>query len=142
MHALSSFNSTSQDSSAGMSAQQLFESLLADPRKTTLSGMKSGSSTARGDTTSTDYKPIDAPKGEDGKYIYWAPPMSKCDCGTPDEGQHIKYKSRRARITAIPTKPTAPALRKAKGVVRAAKARKAKESAKEAVSRPPTLPRT
>ena len=93
MHALSSLNSTSQDSSAGMTAQQLFESLLADPRKNSLGGLRSGSSTASGDTSSTaEYKPIDVPKGDDGKYIYWAPPMSKCDCGTPDDGQHIKYK--------------------------------------------------
>ena len=93
MHALSSLNSTSQDSSAGMTAQQLFESLLADPRKNSLGGLRSGSSTASGDTSTTaEYKPIDVPKGDDGKYIYWAPPMSKCDCGTPDDGQHIKYK--------------------------------------------------
>ena len=35
---------------------------------------------------------IDVPKGEDGKFLYWAPPMSLCGCGTPDEGRHIRYK--------------------------------------------------
>ena len=52
--------------------------LLADPRKTITAGAAS--------------KPIDVPRGDDGKFLYWAPPMSLCDCGTPDEGRHIKFK--------------------------------------------------
>ena len=44
------------------------------------------------DDGSSSFKQINVPKGEDGKYLYWAPPMSQCDCGTPDEGRHIKYK--------------------------------------------------
>ena len=35
---------------------------------------------------------IEVPKGEDGKYLYWAPPMSQCECGAPDEGRHVRYK--------------------------------------------------
>ena len=35
---------------------------------------------------------INVPKGEDGKYMYWAPPMSLCDCGTLDGGHHIEFK--------------------------------------------------
>ena len=40
----------------------------------------------------SNFIPITVPKGEDGKYQYWAPPMKPCDCGTPDEGRHIRYK--------------------------------------------------
>ena len=35
---------------------------------------------------------INVPKGDDGKYLYWAPPMKLCECGTPDGGRHIRYK--------------------------------------------------
>ena len=24
--------------------------------------------------------------------MYWAPPMKPCDCGTPDDGRHIREK--------------------------------------------------
>ena len=59
------------------------DALLADPRKTL--GLPSDKSQDYG-------KSIDVPRGEDNKYLYWAPPMSQCDCGAPDEGRHIKYK--------------------------------------------------
>ena len=58
--------------------------LLADPRKT--APLASG---AKFDGQS---KAIDVPRGDDGKFLYWAPPMSLCDCGTPDGGRHIKFK--------------------------------------------------
>ena len=44
------------------------------------------------DSDSPGFTPINVPKGDDGKYLYWAPPMKECDCGTPDEGRHIRYK--------------------------------------------------
>ena len=32
------------------------------------------------------------PRGPDGKFKYWTPKMQQCDCGTPDEGYHVRYK--------------------------------------------------
>ena len=31
-------------------------------------------------------------RGPDGRPLYWIKGMQQCDCGTPDEGRHIKYK--------------------------------------------------
>ena len=42
--------------------------------------------------TAVNAASISVPKGDDGKYLYWAPPMSLCECGTPDQGRHIRYK--------------------------------------------------
>ena len=61
-------------------ANALLTSTKYDPRKNL---------SASNSTTSSS---ITVPKGEDGKYLYWAPPMTQCDCGTPDEGRHIRYK--------------------------------------------------
>ena len=58
--------------------------LLADPRKTALAKPLA--------KLDGQPKSIDVPRGDDGKYLYWAPPMSLCDCGTPDGGHHIKFK--------------------------------------------------
>ena len=60
--------------------------LVADPRKSISSALSTALKAGE------EYKVIDVPKGSDNKYLYWAPPMSQCDCGTPDEGRHIKYK--------------------------------------------------
>ena len=86
MASLSSASSSS--GSSGMSAQQIYEALITDPRKSLYA--QAGVATSTGSVA--PYVPIDVPRGEDGKYKYWAPPMSLCDCGTPDEGRHIKYK--------------------------------------------------
>ena len=61
------------------------EALLSDPRKTIPNAGKQPA-------ISGDKLPINVPRGDDGKYLYWAPPMTECDCGTPDGGRHIKYK--------------------------------------------------
>ena len=67
-------------------ASMVAEALIADPRKSSLPSVAGGAS--GGGVPSI----INVPKGEDGKYMYWAPPMSLCDCGTPDGGHHIKFK--------------------------------------------------
>ena len=68
-------------------AIRVAEVLLADPRK------NFGSATGGGISATTGERvPINVPRGDDGKYLYWAPPMTECDCGTPDGGRHIKYK--------------------------------------------------
>ena len=77
MAALSDANTGSRALTAD-AASAGAEALIADPRKSSLP-MMTGSA-------------IDVPRGEDGKYLYWAPPMSLCNCGTPDGGRHIKYK--------------------------------------------------
>ena len=92
--ALAAANTSS--TSGGVTAQQLYESLLSDPRKTFNTGgsvsMPSFSSASSEKSSGGEWQPINVPKGEDGKYKYWAPPMKPCDCGTPDEGYHIKGK--------------------------------------------------
>ena len=90
MASLMSESSSSAASSSGVSAQQIFEALVSDPRKSFASG--AGSAHAAGDGTSSTFVPINVPRGDDGKYLYWAPPMKPCDCGTPDEGRHIREK--------------------------------------------------
>ena len=64
-------------------AYRVAEALLADPRKNI--GGPIGTSQSTGERV-----PINVPRGDDGKYLYWAPPMTECDCGTPDGGRHIK----------------------------------------------------
>ena len=86
MAALMSDSSSSASGSSGVSAQQIFEALVTDPRKSFAGGASSSHSTV------TPFVPIDVPRGEDGKFLYWAPPMKQCDCGTPDEGRHIRDK--------------------------------------------------
>ena len=86
MAALMSNSSSSASGSSGVSAQQIFEALVTDPRKSFAGGASSAHSTV------TPFVPIDVPRGEDGKFLYWAPPMKQCDCGTPDEGRHIRDK--------------------------------------------------
>ena len=70
-------------------AYRVAEALLADPRKH-IGGPTPNTGTAP--LTGGERVPITVPRGEDGKFLYWAPPMSECDCGTPDGGRHIKYK--------------------------------------------------
>ena len=79
MAALMSDSSSSASSSSGVSAQQIFEALVTDPRKSFAGDANSARSSV------TPFVPIDVPRGDDGKYLYWAPPMKLCDCGTPDE---------------------------------------------------------
>ena len=86
MAALMSDSSSSASSSSGVSAQQIFEALVTDPRKSFAGDANSARSSV------TPFVPIDVPRGDDGKYLYWAPPMKPCDCGTPDEGRHIRDK--------------------------------------------------
>ena len=86
MAALMSDSSSSASSASGVSAQQIFEALVTDPRKSFAGDANSARSSV------TPFVPIDVPRGDDGKYLYWAPPMKLCDCGTPDEGRHIRDK--------------------------------------------------
>ena len=90
MVSLMSSSSTSSGSSAGMSAQQIFEALVTDPRKSFAGGHSAASASSANSVT--PFVPIDVPRGSDGKYLYWAPPMKPCDCGTPDDGRHIRDK--------------------------------------------------
>ena len=62
-------------------AAKLAESLIAaiDPRKNLA-------------TKPGEVGPDGIERGPDGKPLYWRPPMSLCDCGTPDEGRHVRYK--------------------------------------------------
>mgnify|MGYP006251684585 CR=1 FL=1 len=88
---LSLMSSSDSGSSSSISAQQIFDVLISDPRKTMAGGFTSGGSSA---SSFVPFKPIEVPRGDDGKYEYWAPPMKPChcDCGTPDGGRHIKEK--------------------------------------------------
>ena len=84
---LMSSSSGGSSSSSGMNAQQIFDALIsADPRKSFSGGTTASTGSIK------PFVPIDVPRGDDGKYLYWAPPMTLCDCGTPDEGRHIREK--------------------------------------------------
>ena len=86
---MSASNSTSSTSS-GVNAQQIFEALISDPRKSLTGGLNA--SAASSTNSVKPFVPIDVPRGDDGKFMYWAPPMTPCDCGTPDHGYHIRDK--------------------------------------------------
>ena len=55
-------SSSSASSSSGVSAQQIFEAMITDPRKSLAGGA--------GSASNTPFVPIDVPRGDDGKYLY------------------------------------------------------------------------
>ena len=70
MAALMSDSSSSASSASGVSAQQIFEALVTDPRKSFAGDANSARSSV------TPFVPIDVPRGDDGKYLSTAPSRS------------------------------------------------------------------
>ena len=99
MVSLMSSSNSGSSASSGMSAQQIFEALITDPRKSFAGG--SGSAAASSTKSITPFVPIDVPRGDDGKYMYWAPPMKPCDCGRPTKAATF-VKSGRAHTIPQP----------------------------------------
>ena len=60
----------------------------ADPRKNLASGKPGLTPTG----TASDCKCTPPKDPKDGKFLCWSPALSLCECGTPDEGRHIRYK--------------------------------------------------
>ena len=56
---------------------------VSDPRKNL-----STVNTTAGDTVEWPFPP----RGPDGKYLFWTPALQQCECKTPDEGRHVRYK--------------------------------------------------